>query len=155
MTKTSLTNRVPTAILSSPLHPLLSSNRLVLGFTGRRSGTHDATPDDYLQQDRELLITPNHRWWRTREGGARVSLRLRGRRVQATAHAVRDPEQVAAALTALITAHPPYRRWANVRLGPDGLPEPAGVTAEVTRDRVPNQVELPAEQPAGARSMRR
>ncbi len=42
MVTTSLADRVPTAPVL-PLHPLLSGNRLVLGFTGRRSGTRYAT----------------------------------------------------------------------------------------------------------------
>jgi Arc/MetJ-type ribon-helix-helix transcriptional regulator len=39
MARTALRNRVPAAILLSPWHGLLSSKRLVLTFTGRRSGT--------------------------------------------------------------------------------------------------------------------
>ena len=57
MARTSLTNLVPAAILSSPLHRLLSSKRLVLTFTGRRSGTRYTTPVNYLQRGREVLIT--------------------------------------------------------------------------------------------------
>lgn len=41
--RTSLANRVPAAVLSSPLHRILSGKRLVLSFTGRRSGIRYAT----------------------------------------------------------------------------------------------------------------
>ena len=145
MARTSLANRVPAAILSSPLHGLLSGKRLVLGFTGRRSGTRYATPVNYLQRDRELLITTDSRWWHNLDGGAPVELRLRGRRVLATAETVRDQAQAAEALTALVRDHPPYGRWAHVRVGRDGTPDPADVRAEVARGRVLVRVQLPPE----------
>lgn len=97
--------------MSPPLHGLLSSKRLVVIFTGRRSGTRYATPVNYLQRGREVLITTDSPWWRNLDGGAPVELRLRGRKIGATAEAVRDPDQVAEALTALVRDHPPYGRW--------------------------------------------
>ena len=145
MAKTSWANRVPAAILSSPLHPLLSSKRLVLAFTGRRSGTRYATPVNYLQRGSELLITTDHTWWRNLDGGAPVEVRLRGRQLRAGAEALRDPDVVAEALTALIRAHPPYGRWAHVGVGADGTPDPADVRAEVARGRVLVRVQLPPD----------
>jgi hypothetical protein len=127
MAKTSILNWVPAAILSSPAHLILSGKRLVLSFTGRRSGTRYATPVNYLQRGSELLITTDSRWWHNLAGGAPAGLRLRGRRVQASAEAIRDPGTVA-------------------RVGPDGTPEPADVHAEVARGRV--RVHLPAGEPS-------
>jgi hypothetical protein len=46
-----------------------------------------------------------------------VELRLRGRRIRATAEAVRDPGLVAEALTAVVRDHPPYGRWAHIQVG--------------------------------------
>jgi hypothetical protein len=101
MTRTSKVNRVPAAIPSSPLHRLLSSKRLVMTFTGRRSGTVYATPVNYLQRGCELLITTDSNWWRNLDGGAPVEVRLRGRRIRSrTAEVVRDHDRVAEALTA-------------------------------------------------------
>lgn len=142
MAKTSLPTRVPRAILSSPLHRLLSKKRLVLGFTGRRSGIRYATPVNYLQRGGELLITTDSRWWHNFEHEAPVEVRLRGRRIHGTAQAVRDSEVVAEALAALIRDHPPYGRWAHVRVGADDIPDPADVRAEVARGRVLVQVKL-------------
>jgi F420H(2)-dependent quinone reductase len=145
MARTSLANRVPAAILSSPLHGLLSGKRLVLSFTGRRTGVRYATPVNYLQRDGELLITTDSRWWHNLDGGAPVELRLRGRQVRATAEAVRDEDQVVEALTAIVRDHPPYGRWAHIRVGADGTPEAADVRAEVARGRVLVLVRLPLE----------
>lgn len=143
MARTSLVNRIPAAILSSSFHRLLSGKRLVLTFTGRRSGTRYATPVNYLQRGHELLITTDSRWWRNLDGGAAVELKLRGRQLQATAEAVHDADAVAEALTALVRDHPPYGRWANVRTGGDGVPSAADVHAEVARGRVLIRVRLP------------
>lgn len=148
MARTSLANTVPAAILSSPLHSLLSGKRLVLTFTGRRSGTRYTTPVNYLQRGRELLITTDSKWWRNLDGGAPVELRLRGRHVRATAEAVRDHDVVTEALTALIRDHRPYGRWAHIRVGPDGTPDAADVHAEVVRGRVLIRVQLPPEDTA-------
>ena len=145
MARTSLRNRVPAAILSSPLHGLLSGKRLVLTFTGRRSGTRYATPVNYLQRGREVLITTDSSWWHNLDGGAPVELRLRGRRLRATAEAVRDYDLVAEALTAVVRDHPPYGRWAHIRVGADGTPDAADVRAEVSRGRVLIRVQLPPE----------
>jgi F420H(2)-dependent quinone reductase len=145
MAKMALTNRVPATILFSPLHRLLSSKRLVLMFTGRRSGTRYATPVNYLQRDRELLITTDSPWWHNFDGGARVELRLRGRKIGATAEAVRESDQVAEALIALVRDHPPYGRWAHIHVGADGTPDPEDVRAEVARGRVLVRVQLPPE----------
>lgn len=144
--KMSLVNRVPAAILSSPAHRLLSSKQLVLSFTGRRSGTRYATPVNYLQRGQQLLITTDSRWWHNLDGGARVQLRLRGRKVRATAEAIRDPEQVTEALTAIVRDHPPYDRWASTHVGADGSPDPADVRADVARGRVLIVVQLPTDQ---------
>jgi deazaflavin-dependent oxidoreductase (nitroreductase family) len=145
MAKTSMRNWAPAAILSSPLHGLLSGKRLVLTFTGRRSGTRYATPVNYLQRGREVLITTDHGWWHNLDGGAPVELRLRGRKLRATAEAIRDPDLVAEALTAVVRDHPPYGRWAHVRVGADGTPDRADVLAEVARGRVLVRVQLPPE----------
>jgi len=124
MANTSLVNRVPAAILSSPLHRLLSSKRLVVTFTGRRSGKRYSTPVNYLQRGAELLITTDSKWWHNLEGGAPVELRLRGRRLRARADAVRDPHRVAEALTALVRDHPPAGAGPMSESAPTGRPTP-------------------------------
>ncbi len=145
MAKTKPANWVPAAILCSPLHRVLSGKRLVLSFTGRRSSTRYATPVNYLQRGSELLITTDSSWWHNLDGGAPVTVRLRGRTVQATAEAIREADVVAEALTALVRDHPPYGRWAHIHTGPDGEPDPDDVRAEVARGRVLVRVTLPPD----------
>lgn len=145
MAKTSLLNRVPRAILSSPLHRLMSGKRLVLCWSGRRTGTPYATPVNYLERGRELLITTDSGWWHNFEQAAPVELRLRGRRVHGTALAIRDPEVAAEGLDALIRDHPPYGRWAHVCVSADGTPDPEDVRAQIAGGRVLVRVELADE----------
>jgi len=147
MAKMSLKNRVPAAILSPPLHPLLSNNRLVLTFTGRRSGTRYATPVNYLRRSGELLISTDSGWWHNLDGGAPVELRLQGRRRHGRAVVDRDPAAVAEGLTALVRDHPAYGRWAHVRVDADGEPDPDAVAAEVARGRVLIRVQVDSEEP--------
>jgi hypothetical protein len=52
---------------------------------------------------------------------------------------------VAEALTAIVRDHPPYGRWAHIRVGADGTPDAADVRAEVARGRVLVLVQLPPE----------
>ena len=76
------------------------------------------------------------RWWSCSSGG---------RKLRATAQAVRDPDLIADALTAIVRDHPPYGRWAHVRVSADGTPDAADVRAEVARGRVLVRVRLPPE----------
>ncbi|MGS2644641.1 nitroreductase/quinone reductase family protein [Streptosporangium sp. LJ11] len=145
MATPSLRNWIPAAILSSPLHPVMSRRSLLLSFTGRRSGVRYVTPVNYLQRDRELLITTKGGWWRNFDGGVPVELRLRGRRVAAVAEAVREPAVVAEALTALVRDHRAYGRWAQVRVGADGTPDTADVHAAIASGRVLVRVLLDGE----------
>ena len=50
---------------------------------------------------------------------------------------------MAEALTALVRDHPPYGRWARVRVDADGTPDAADVEAEVALGRVLGGVCLP------------
>ena len=56
-----------------------------------------------------------------------------------------DPDLVVEALTALTRTHPPYRRWAHVRVAAHGTPDAADVATETRRGRVPVRVQLPPE----------
>ncbi len=126
MAKTSMSKRVPAMILTSPLNRLLSGERLVLGFTGRRGRDPLRHTGELPARRTRVLVTTDSGWWRNFDGGAPVELRLRGR-VAATARAVCDPDDVAEALTALVR----------------GIPDAADVEAEVARGRVLVRVCLP------------
>ncbi len=77
-------------LLRSPFHGLVSRGILLVTFTGRKTGRTYSTPINY-RQDGPLIQLISHRgraWWRNFEGGAPVTLRLRGQDRQATANVV-------------------------------------------------------------------
>ena len=72
------------AVLSSPLHPLLSRNLALITVTGRRSGRRYTFPVGYRQDGDRVLINvgwPERKhWWRNLKDAGRVDMRIRGTR---------------------------------------------------------------------------
>jgi len=106
-------NVVPTVVLSSPLHHLMSRRYLMLHFTGRTSGRQYATPVAYARTSEGVVISTDSPWWRNLAAEPRVRLRLRGRSVAATAEVLHD-EQAIAALRQLVDDVPGYWRPAGI-----------------------------------------
>jgi len=91
-------NPVVAAVLRSRLHGLLSGRLLLLTYTGAVSGASHTIPAAYGEREGLLEIRvgapEEKRWWRNLRGGAPVELRLRGRRVMATAEAIESEGSV-------------------------------------------------------------
>jgi deazaflavin-dependent oxidoreductase (nitroreductase family) len=77
-------NPLVRAVLSSPLHPLLSSGLALITVTGRRSGRRFTFPVGYRQDADRVIINvgwPERKhWWRNLSDGDRVEMRIRGHR---------------------------------------------------------------------------
>jgi deazaflavin-dependent oxidoreductase (nitroreductase family) len=88
------TNPVVRAILSSPLHPLLSRSLALITVTGRRSGRRYTFPVGYRQDGNRVLINvgwPERKhWWRNLKDGGQVDMRIRGTRCKGQASARGD-----------------------------------------------------------------
>lgn len=71
-----------TALLRSPLHPLLSGALALLTYTGRRTGALHTIPVTYAERDGSLVVLvgrPEEKaWWRNLGEPQPVSIRLRG-----------------------------------------------------------------------------
>ena len=96
-----IVNPTMAALLRSPLHRLLSGSLMLLSFQGRKSGKGYAIPVGYLQEGNRLQIFSHAGWWRNLPG-QRVSLRLRGREVRATARRIEDKGEIAAIVGTLV-----------------------------------------------------
>ena len=87
-------NPVVAAVLRSPLHAAMSRTNALMTCRGRRTGRAYTLPLRYAQDGSGLWIHPakagDKRWWRNLEGGAPVTIRLRGRDFSAHAEAIRD-----------------------------------------------------------------
>lgn len=74
-------------LLRSPLHWLVSGQFMLISFTGRKTGRVYTTPVQFRRDgDLITIFTQRHRqWWKNLQGGARVSLVLKGRVVAGVA----------------------------------------------------------------------
>jgi hypothetical protein len=97
-----LLNRVVTALLRSPLHGLISSDIMLITFTGRKSGRSFTTPVTYSQEGEQIVFHSTQGWWKNLEGGAPVTLRLRGRDRAGYAVPIRDLPTIVAAIKAFL-----------------------------------------------------
>ena len=109
-------------LLRSPLHRLLSGQLILLTFTGRRSGRRYTTPVGYAQTGDMLLTGTEGRWKYNLRGGARVSVRLRGRERGGIAEVVDDEAGLLEGYRTILTLAPNYGRAIGLQLGPDGVP---------------------------------
>jgi deazaflavin-dependent oxidoreductase (nitroreductase family) len=116
-----LANSMPSILLRSPLHRLMSGNTLLVSFNGRRSGKRYTTPVAYLQLGPdEVISTTDGRWWRNLDGGAPVIVRIAGKTRPGKAEAVTDAEAALELLSALVAHQPSYARLARLPNGPEG-----------------------------------
>ena len=110
-------------LLGSPIHGILSKNTLLISFTGRKTGKTYTTPVNYTQDENTIWITSNRDrvWWRNLEGGASVSLQLRGKKVRGQAEIFKDDKRVAQGLLAFLKPKPDYAKHFNIALEENGL----------------------------------
>lgn len=93
------------AILRSPLHGLLSRQVMLLTYTGRKTGVSHTIPVGYVRDGDTLVVFSSRTWRRNLRGGARVTMRLRGRRYTGTAVPIEEPEAVAAEVERVIARY--------------------------------------------------
>src|SRR5919201_997478 len=78
-------NPFVSAILRSPLHGLLSTQLMLLTYTGRKSGKRYTIPVGYARDGETLVVFSSRSWRRNLRGGAPVEVLLQGRRYTGTA----------------------------------------------------------------------
>lgn len=71
-------------LLRSPLHMIMSHSVILVTFTGRRSGKEYTTPVRYVQDGNTIrsFSSPSAQWWRNLQGGADVTITIRGKNMQ-------------------------------------------------------------------------
>lgn len=105
-------------LLRSPLHGMMSTNALLISFTGWKSGKAYTTPTNYTQDgDIVRIISQKDRvWWRNLVGGAPVTLRLRGKDRHGTANAFTDDARVGQGFEAFLKPNPQLARYFGIGL---------------------------------------
>lgn len=111
-------------LLRMPLHVFMSSNTLLLEYTGMKTGKKRSTPLNYLPLgDRSITTSVRQRvWWRNLRDGQSVSLLIKGRSYSARPEVVEQEQDVIAGLRNLFTAHPSWGRYYDVQVQA-GLPD--------------------------------
>ncbi len=132
-------NKVPAAVLRSPLHRAMSGRYLLLTFTGRKSGKRYTTPVAYLKEGETLLMTTDSPWWKNLRGtdgaGPPVSVRVKGREYEGLGEAVTDETEVVRVLARFLQMQPGYGKFVGVKRGAGGRVDPSMVE-EAARGRV-------------------
>jgi hypothetical protein len=109
-------------LLRSPFHGMMSSNTLLISFTGWKSGKAYTTPTNYNQEgDIVRIVSQRDRvWWRNLVGGAPVTLRIRGDDKYGTADAFTDNIRVAQGLEAFLQPNPQFAGYFSIGLDEHG-----------------------------------
>lgn len=75
-------NKSMKAVLSSPLHALVSKSILLISFNGLKTGRVYTTPVSYSRFDDCVYIFTHANWWKNLTGGQPVTLKIRGQLVR-------------------------------------------------------------------------
>jgi deazaflavin-dependent oxidoreductase (nitroreductase family) len=115
-----IVNVVVKALLRSPLHGLIK-NRMLLTFSGRKSGKVYTTPVSYFREGESIVCFTDSSWWKNLRGGAPVRIRLTGRDVAGMAYPIdTDTEAIAKGLERMLQKIPSDARYYQVTVGPRG-----------------------------------
>lgn len=114
-----LINPTMRLLLRSPLHLFLSGSLMLITFTGRKSGRRFTTPVRYVRRGDTVrcFTASENKWWRNLQGGAEVTLRIRGRDLPFQATAIHDdPAKVRAGLEDYLREFPQDAAYHDIRL---------------------------------------
>lgn len=126
-------NRFVVWLAQSPLHALMSSSVLVVGYRGRRSGRWFSVPVNYAITEkngsRRIWITSSRDrvWWRNFMEDYEAELILDGECIPVVLRASVDTEDVAQGLSQYLGAVPRAARYFGVELDEHGRPRPDDV----------------------------
>jgi deazaflavin-dependent oxidoreductase (nitroreductase family) len=114
------------AIINSPLHFLLGDSFAVITLTGRKTGRRYSTPINVKRQGETwyALSMRSRTWWRNLRGGGLAQLRVAGKQIAVRGEVVEGHDEVAAGLADYFRQYPGYAKYFDIRLGPDGQPDP-------------------------------
>jgi len=130
-------------LLNSPLHGMMSSNTLLISYTGWKSGKTYTTPVNYTQDgDMVRIVSQRDRvWWRNLIGGAPVTLRLRGKDRYGTANAFTDDARLMQGFEAFLRPNPQLARYFGIRHDQHGILNKEDIV-EASKSRVVVEIVL-------------
>jgi deazaflavin-dependent oxidoreductase (nitroreductase family) len=111
------------------LHRLISSQLLLLTFTGRKSGKRYTTPVGYVREGKTVTILTKwfRRWWRNFQETVPVELLIKGKVYHGSAKALTDEAAIIPIIAGVIKQYPYYADIYGVRLISPNEPDVADV----------------------------
>jgi hypothetical protein len=113
-------------ILKSPIHNLISSNTMIIYYTGRKTGKAYHTPVGYQCIGEALLTTSwkDRNWWRNFREGGEAKILLKGKFAGAHIQAFEDEATVIESLKQFIGGNQRAARMFKIDVREDGQLEP-------------------------------
>jgi hypothetical protein len=109
--------------LSGRLHAMVGSKTLmVLEFRGRKSGTPYRFPIGFMETPDGVVCYTPFRWWVNLQGGAPVTVTIRGRRRPGTADVCTDVATIADGMDVYLRHNPGDAMFWKVRLDEHKVP---------------------------------
>ena len=110
-------NDFVTFFLRTPLHVFLG-NTMLITVTGCKTGRKYSTPVGFYREDDSLwiLTSRDRTWWRNVRNGSRVSLLLKGNRIDAFAQAELDEKAVEARMFDYLRKMPMAAKPLGIRM---------------------------------------
>ena len=105
------------ALIRSPLHPLLGDSFAVVTVTGRKTGRRISTPINVFRMEAGWMVVSlrTRTWWRNLLDGRTGELRHKGKSFPVTARILNQPDEVKNALRLYFDRYPAYAKYFNVR----------------------------------------
>lgn len=115
-------NKFMVGLLRSPFHSFISSNTLVLSYSGCKTGHLYATPMNYVQEDDTYIVTslPGRVWWRNLISQPEASALVQGHRIEVIAQVFQDQKKVKACLEKFFTLAPSFAKYFKVKMDRNG-----------------------------------
>ncbi len=125
-------------LLRSPVHGMFDKHTMVITLAGRKSGKRYRLPVSFIRdQDSLLVISQKDRtWWKNLRNGARVTVLLQGRTLQAQAETFTDTEMAAKILLLILQHEPTYQWLLHIKLDASGQPEQPEALTRLAQDHV-------------------
>ena len=110
-------NPVMRRLLATRFHRQIGSDMImVLSFRGRRSGKVYEFPIGYMQDGSEIVCYSPFGWWTNLQGGAPVTVTLRGQRITGSADVCTDPVTIASGMAEYLRHNPGDAFFFRVKL---------------------------------------
>ena len=113
-----------TAIVNSPLHPLLGDSFAVITVEGRKTGKLYSTPVNAVKDGDTFTVVSlrSRSWWRNLRGGRLAKLRTSGKQYSVRGEVIETHDEVVAGMRCYFEQYPGRAKYFGVRLASDGQP---------------------------------